>query len=310
MYNEDEKPITKDFKIGEETYGLVLTLSNDYSYIERDFDKLKNKIEKYGGAKIIWVNSLFGIQDSVILLRATGDMDKAVHVFDEWVVTNYKNAKTPAIPLPFKHLSYTAEKDMLEDVFNAIESPKSVAKFGQKDPKLGYVNIMGEWGRMTKRYLFSLNELSGENKNQFLKFIEKELDIPVAKNPKIIKSDNKEIIIRDDKNWINLKLDINTDEKKINITVSGGKTYEYVLEKESGKLNIYTKGEIRKKFEVFEYWVDPLIPIFVNEPILKENNSPFVIIYLRFDKRKGYSLKDTYSAFNTHENLKSMDFWK
>ena len=94
-------------------------------------------------------------------------------------------------------------------------------------------------GRM---YLFSWNNIPGNDSERFVEFLEKNLKINWVCNATIEKIDDyKAIVVTDGKNSITLKL--NMEEKKVTQEILGGKTHEYILKEEFGKLNIYKKGK-------------------------------------------------------------------
>jgi hypothetical protein len=64
------------------------------------------------------------------------------------------------------------------------------------------------------------------------------------------------------------------------------------------EINKFYKNEIGKSFKVFEYWLDPLIPIYLNDKI-KANDGVFLIMYIRFDPKSVNSvLNDSTSDGN------------
>jgi len=94
-------------------------------------------------------------------------------------------------------------------------------------------------GRM---YLFSWNDIIGNDSERFIEFLEKDLKINWVKNATIEKADdNKTIEVTDGKHLITFKL--NREEKKVTREIPGQKTYGYILKEEGSKLNIYKKGK-------------------------------------------------------------------
>lgn len=94
-------------------------------------------------------------------------------------------------------------------------------------------------GRM---YLFSWNDIIGNDSERFIEFLEKDLKINWVKNATIEKADdNKTIEVTDGKHLITFKL--NREEKKGTRESPGEKTYGYILKEEGSKLNIYKKGK-------------------------------------------------------------------
>lgn len=62
------------------------------------------------------------------------------------------------------------------------------------------------------------------------------------------------------------------------------------------------KEKDRKKFKIFEYRLDPLIPIYVNEEEIESNNGVFLIMYIKFNPK---SVNDMLNGEN-HGNLKNL----
>jgi hypothetical protein len=86
--------------------------------------------------------------------------------------------------------------------------------------------------------LFSWDDVPGNDSRRLLKFLKDNLKIEWMKNAEIEKSDNGEtIIVTKGENSLSFKL--NKKENKVTLEISGGKTYEYILKEENGKLNIY-----------------------------------------------------------------------
>ena len=87
-------------------------------------------------------------------------------------------------------------------------------------------------------YLFSWDDVPGNDSMRILKYMRDNLKIDWAENAEIKKSDNSEAItLTKGENSLIFKL--NKEENKVNLEISGGETYEYILKKEKGKLNIY-----------------------------------------------------------------------
>ena len=89
-------------------------------------------------------------------------------------------------------------------------------------------------------YLFSWDDVPGNDSMRILKYMRDNLKIDWAENAEIKKSDNSEAItLTKGENSLIFKL--NKEENKVNLEISGGETYEYILKKEKGKLNIYVE---------------------------------------------------------------------
>ena len=68
------------------------------------------------------------------------------------------------------------------------------------------------------------------------------------------------------------------------------------------EINRSYKNNIGKSFKLFEYWLDPLIPIYVNEDKIKSNDGVFLIMYIKFDpKAVNFILNDPASGGNLQD---------
>ncbi|ODS40706.1 MAG: hypothetical protein A7315_07905 [Candidatus Altiarchaeales archaeon WOR_SM1_79] len=94
-------------------------------------------------------------------------------------------------------------------------------------------------------YLFSWDDVPGNDSEQLLKHLVDNLKIDWVKNAEIKKSDDgKTITITMGENSLIFKL--NEEENIVNLKIDGEKTHEYISKKENDKLNIYD-GVIIKK---------------------------------------------------------------
>lgn len=94
--------------------------------------------------------------------------------------------------------------------------------------------------------LFSWDDIPGNDSKRLIGFLEKDLEINWAKNATIKKAEgNKTINVSEGKNLVTLKL--NKEGNNVTLNISNGKTYEYVLKEENGKLNIYKQVIIIKR---------------------------------------------------------------
>lgn len=92
-----------------------------------------------------------------------------------------------------------------------------------------------------KNYLFSWDDIPGNDNRRLLDYLMKSLKIDWAKNAEIKKKENgKTIAVTKGEN--SLKLKLNEKEGKVLLEIVGGKTYKYILKKENSKLNIYKTG--------------------------------------------------------------------
>jgi len=87
-------------------------------------------------------------------------------------------------------------------------------------------------------YLFSWDDVPGNDCRRLLKFLDRDLKIEGLENAEITKSnDGKAITVKNDKNLLTFKL--NEEENKVNLETSGGEVHEYISKEENGKRNIY-----------------------------------------------------------------------
>jgi hypothetical protein len=56
------------------------------------------------------------------------------------------------------------------------------------------------------------------------------------------------------------------------------------------EINKFYENEMGKSFKVFEYWLDPLIPIYVDKDEIESNDGAFLIMYIRFDPKSVNSI--------------------
>jgi len=97
-------------------------------------------------------------------------------------------------------------------------------------------NVITE--HIQQRYLFGWENIPGKDGVQLLKFLKEALNIELTENVSIEKSDNGEVItVAEDKKFIEIKL--NKKENILTLKIRGGNTYQYILKKEDGKINIY-----------------------------------------------------------------------
>ncbi len=89
-----------------------------------------------------------------------------------------------------------------------------------------------------KKYLFSWNEIPGNDTDQFIKFLKKNYGVPWVKTAKIEKiDDGKTISVSNEKN--SLLLTLNNDKNEAILTINT--TDEFIVKKENGNLNICNK---------------------------------------------------------------------
>ena len=96
------------------------------------------------------------------------------------------------------------------------------------------------------RYLFSWDNVPGNDSKKLLGFLKDDLDIDWAENAEISKSDDGKII-HISKNKNSAKIMIDEKEEKATIKISDGRTHDLKVKKENGKLNIYSDRKDKER---------------------------------------------------------------
>ena len=87
-------------------------------------------------------------------------------------------------------------------------------------------------------YLFSWDEIPGNDDERIIEFLKDELKIEWAKTENISKiDDGKTIIVSNKEKSLSLKL--NDEKTKVNLKIDDGRVHEFTVKTENGKLNIY-----------------------------------------------------------------------
>ncbi|MFZ3169653.1 MAG: hypothetical protein WA130_18720 [Candidatus Methanoperedens sp.] len=161
------------------------------------------------------------------------------------VTIEYLNetAKINLCPTCFEIYKASIEPSIKDLLFNPIDDWRDVES-----------NIT-QMVLMTGMYLFSWDEIPGNDNVIYIKFLRKNFGIDCGKNPKIEKTDDgKTIKLLTGKNYISLSL---TDEKtKANLEIDNVETAEYSVKKENGKLKIYKKI-FKGKVDILYFAEDP-----------------------------------------------------
>ncbi len=106
----------------------------------------------------------------------------------------------------------------------------------------------GGYKRKTKKKtnLFCWDKIPGKDDARFIKFLKQNFDIDWVENAKIEKIDKRKTIrVSDEKNCILLRL--NDKKNKVTLEISDGRTDEYIVRIENGKINIYNKTRKKDK---------------------------------------------------------------
>jgi|GEM_PF-3504834 len=94
-----------------------------------------------------------------------------------------------------------------------------------------------------KSYLFSWDEVPGNDSGRLIEFLKQNYGIDWAKTAKIDKIDNdKTIRVSTEKNCLSLKL--NPEKTKVNLIINNSKANEFIVEMKNGKLNLYKSQKI------------------------------------------------------------------
>ena len=87
-------------------------------------------------------------------------------------------------------------------------------------------------------YLFSWNKIPGNDNERFIEFLKQNFGIDWVKTAKIEKiDDDKTIKVSTEMNSLSLRL--NDEKTKVNLQIDDGRTDEFIVKTENGKLNIY-----------------------------------------------------------------------
>ncbi len=109
------------------------------------------------------------------------------------------------------------------------------------------IEYLGQ-GKIDKKYLFSWDEVQGNDSEGLIEFLAQKFGIDWVKTVKIEKiDDNRTIKISNEKNYISLKLD--EKKKEVNIEIDDGRTDKFIVKKEKDTLNIY---ENSKKLNIYK----------------------------------------------------------
>ena len=95
-----------------------------------------------------------------------------------------------------------------------------------------------------KQYLFSWDNVPGNDSEKLLRFLRDNFDIVWAENTQIHKSDDgKTIRVFTDENSAEIKID--EEKEKATLKIGDGRTHDLTVKKENDKLNIYFKPTYR-----------------------------------------------------------------
>lgn len=123
-------------------------------------------------------------------------------------------------------------------------------------PQIISAKLMNEPG------LFSWDNIPGDDDSRLKEFLAKKFNIDWIKTAKIEKiDDGRTIRLTAENKYLSLKL--NNEKTKVNLETNDGRTYEFIVKIENGKLNIYNDsiyrilfvslGRPRRIFENYDY---------------------------------------------------------
>ncbi len=109
----------------------------------------------------------------------------------------------------------------------------------------GYSNVLSkvfrkiiERAEIENRYLFSWNEIPGNDNDRLIDFLKQKYGIDWVRTAKIEKMDDgKTIRVSFEQNYLSLSLNI--EKTKMSLKIDDGRANEFIMKMESGKLNIY-----------------------------------------------------------------------
>ncbi len=94
-------------------------------------------------------------------------------------------------------------------------------------------------------YLFNWDNVPGKDNGILIEYLEQKYGVDWVRTAKIEKTDNNEIRIATEKNFLSLRL--NNEKTKVTLTINNVRTDEFIVKIENSKLNIYKDIEQEKK---------------------------------------------------------------
>ena len=152
-------------------------------------------------------------------------------------------------------------------------------------------------GKFGEEYLFSWDDVPGNDSDRLLRFLRDDFGIGWAENKGIHKfDDGKTIRIFKDENWAEITIDVG--KEKATFKIRDGRTHDLKVKKENGKLNIYeedTRGIL----------VNIIFDFSNNERLLADE------IGLKDKSKNSYPRKENYEFeefVKKREELQSLDY--
>ena len=159
----------------------------------------------------------------------------------------------------YKYFNIKSIVSLPQLTFAPFTSTKTSLLFAQKKNKTEVENWNTLWTKCSKKwgflktrcealiivyldekYLFSWDDVTGNDTDSFLEYLKKKFNIDWTKKAKIEKIDDIGTInVSTEKN--SLSLILNNEKTKVNLKIDDGRTFELMVRTENCKLNIYDK---------------------------------------------------------------------
>ena len=118
------------------------------------------------------------------------------------------------------------------------EEPKIILYSDEQDTR---INKLIDIVKLDERYLFSWEDVPGNDSIKLIDFLKHDFYNDWINTPTIKKVDyGKTIRVSTEKN--SLSLSLNDEKTRVNLKIDDGRTDEFIVKAENGKLNIYDKG--------------------------------------------------------------------
>jgi len=240
--------------------GALNSLKMDHrgkQLLEKKLSDLASEIEQIDHSRILWVDD----KPQVIvgerrLLRSLGievvtakDTESALRKIEEdndfdIIISDVqriglggirKEMAIPKFEMKYDYKEYLKDGDVdikLRKVFEEQQPLTDTARIFKKDEK--------HWHLINYKedYLFSLDEISGNDSEKLIEFLKQKFGIDWVKKAKIEKIDYcKTIRVTAGKNFLSLRL--NNEGTKKNKEIDDGRIDELIVKKDNGRLNIY-----------------------------------------------------------------------
>jgi hypothetical protein len=173
-----------------------------------------------------------------------------------------------------------------QDFQDKIE--KEHQDFSKYSTSMLYLNIgTSVWMEyvLEKKYLFSWDNVPGNDNERLVRFLRDELAIGWAENVKILKSDDGKTIRIFNKKSAEIIID--EKKEKATLKITDGRTHDLNVKKENGKLNIYEKNS--KKLE---YAISITRQAYMNVQTLDEENKLYERLICETMNNLGYYLAE------------------